>query len=700
MAEQRQQIEAFQQVQSTLESLPINQKDKAVAFDSYFDAKDAQDFTARFEKLNLPQKTKAQLWELKFGKEMAGLKETASKAPAKITPPQVGEAAVQHLPEIAAGASIPLTGGMITPAAVGFVGLMGAGGEAAKQLIERGRGRPSPQTSTEAATEIAKQAGIQGGSELGLRAAGGLAKAALGGPLRSATRTAENLPIKETSEKFGLGLTPGELAGPGKSGAAFRVAQRLGESGVWGRPIAEAAQEKSMQRSAQAVESILSSLGPQSTPQLVGQAAQDSIRLSGEVFQRQGAALYKNVDNILNGVGMNMDETAIEAQKILAEYSVGGKYFKASTKIPNAVKPYLEDFTSTSTTNVPFEVLHQKRSEMLSLLRDIRGNRVQTESASESERLLTRLVKTMTDNMEDQAGQMGISTTQEWKNAREFYRRGKELLDDKSVISILKQKDPEKLVPQIGKGSVSLVQRLRQTMLEYPTKFGTPAEKQAAEEAWDNLRGQVVRSNVLKSPTKTEFDFKDLIGMKSRIQDMGTDVMRELFSDAKGQIVHQNLVKLADTMARVQNLPGMSGIGTWTLLRMIASGAIGGTEGALTGGVGGSVVGALAAPLIEESIPMVFAKMIHSPLATDYFVNGISALARKQLRGLRKPIEIGLEAVTPKMPAGASLIARAFQLAKEIPNDARKVANSEPPSTAGPDSHSAIEQQLIHLVPE
>ena len=62
------------------------------------------------------------------------------------------------------------------PGAVGGAAVGGAGGEAAKQLIERAMGEPTPRTSLGAVANIGKEAVVQGGSELLGRGVGVLAK--------------------------------------------------------------------------------------------------------------------------------------------------------------------------------------------------------------------------------------------------------------------------------------------------------------------------------------------------------------------------------------------------------------------------------------------------------------------------------------------------------------------------------------------
>lgn len=112
------------------------------------------------------------------------------------------------------------------PGAVGGAALGGGAGEATKQLVNRWRGRPAPSSATEAATGIAGQAALQGGTEavggavapLLKHGAGVLMQAAVKPGLAATTRAVargvprSNLPIIKTLLNEGVNVTPGGIA--------------------------------------------------------------------------------------------------------------------------------------------------------------------------------------------------------------------------------------------------------------------------------------------------------------------------------------------------------------------------------------------------------------------------------------------------------------------------------------------------------
>jgi len=679
MAE-KQQLDLISDFQKAIGKEKLDPNTTAATWNAFVDTPEDQ-FVSVFHGLKLKPETKAALWKLRFGKEQQKLKGQRSTP----TPPEAGRFALEHAPEIAAMAAVPLTGGMSAIPAAGFVGLMGGAGEAAKQLIKRGLGdKDVPETSTEAAARIAKEGGIQGGAELGLRAIAAPLKAGLGGPLREAARAAENKPILEAAKEYKIPLRSGEIVA-GRKGLPARLAQEIGASSLTGRGAAEASQERIRQSAAQAVDSILTKLSPNVTPAITGSAVQDTIKLSNNIFEKTAEDLYQKVDQVLGGLGIQTTETAKEAQAILAEYASGpsakgvGKHYPASTKIPARVAGYLEDFSAVPPSGVPFSVLQAKRSEMLGLLRDIKGGRVPTESAGQAEQILSRLAKKVTEDMEDQAQAMGIQATKEWKEARQFYKSGKDLMEDPATEKLLKQQNPEDIVKQIRGGSVTLVEKLKKLVIDYPTKYGTPQEKQAAIAAWNNLRQQVVRTNILEAPQGKQFGIRDLMDLKERITDMGADVNRKLFmGDPEGEIMFQNLNRIADVMARVKKLPETNRMGYWAMIR----------GGALVGGVGlgltGHVAEGVATIGLEESIPYGISRIIHSPAATSYFVNGLAAMTRGSWRA---PAETVVGAVAPRIPAGVSLIGRAFKMA----HDADQQKKTAPPPVPLPE----VGEQLL-----
>ena len=119
----------------------------------------------------------------------AEISEVLNAVPASKVPPKMPHArtwtdiAVDALPVVGgavggvlgAASGIPTLGLTSLPAAAAGATMLGAGGEAAKQLINRYRGAEAPTSATDAALEIGKQGAIQGATTA---AVGGAVKGA------------------------------------------------------------------------------------------------------------------------------------------------------------------------------------------------------------------------------------------------------------------------------------------------------------------------------------------------------------------------------------------------------------------------------------------------------------------------------------------------------------------------------------------
>lgn len=105
---------------------------------------------------------------------LPGLPAGLAPTPRAIPPPPAGPSLPSTVASVGTEA-LPMVGGMAgglaglpggLPGAVGGAALGGAGGEAFRQLINRARGRETPSTPLEAATDIAGEGAVQGVSEL------------------------------------------------------------------------------------------------------------------------------------------------------------------------------------------------------------------------------------------------------------------------------------------------------------------------------------------------------------------------------------------------------------------------------------------------------------------------------------------------------------------------------------------------------
>jgi hypothetical protein len=165
------EIQSFRQIRSVLDPAKVDNNVKAAAFDAFYDATSPEDFVNRFKSINLPEDTKAQLWDMRFGQEQAEAKEKGSP----FTVPKAGRLALEEMP----GAGAVLGGAAMGPAGAVGGGILGKG---LQRAIKYRMGEAPPAQAGEFATDVGLEGLKQGAFEL----AGPLTKLAVGRPLEKA----------------------------------------------------------------------------------------------------------------------------------------------------------------------------------------------------------------------------------------------------------------------------------------------------------------------------------------------------------------------------------------------------------------------------------------------------------------------------------------------------------------------------------
>lgn len=219
---------------------------KAQAWEHFYKSANQDELTTRIRGLNLPDQTKAQLWEAK-GKLGPGQPRTPPTAaqpsmraqPTPFSPEwlkgkfyqYVADPTLQALPQLGgtvggfAGGAAGAPGGPlgIGAGAVAGAGIGGMAGEAGKQLLSRALGFEAPQTSEEAARRIGTQGTIQSLLEVpsaALPGTGSMLERQAVSQYERAIR-----PTKEINKAIGREITP-ELIQRGERGSLSQLQLR------------------------------------------------------------------------------------------------------------------------------------------------------------------------------------------------------------------------------------------------------------------------------------------------------------------------------------------------------------------------------------------------------------------------------------------------------------------------------------------
>jgi len=632
---------------------------KDAAWDNYFLSADPADFDRRFAQVGIPEAGKAALRRLKFG-ERAGIQTLEpGKAPVwgRVLPgttPHAGEAVAKLLPfASSAVATLALPGGgIIVPAIV--AGLGAVPGAAIQQEYEERAGiRPAARTPAEVVSRLVVPAGEMAGGEFAgqvilkpvLRAAFGV----VGGPFRRAATRPENIAVKEASEEMGLRLTPAQIAGQTPAGQVGRTLEFMGETSLFARPGIETARAEGRAHALQAVDRALEVLSPRTSPAEAGVAVQDAIRVGDRIFNRYADDLYGQVDNLAAGIQVDVTPLKNEAQRIISQkvqaaamYPVLGQPQPAGSLVLNQIL--------NGPDEVPFAVGQQIRTKLLSI-----SPQAGELTAKEAPGIAKHMAGMLTDAMDTSARALNPAAANAWATARTFWREGHDIFE-RSLIQSLVDKNPELLVAAIKPGAVTDAQKIKQAILGYAEQHGTPAEVASARATWNQFREQFARTKLLADPEAGAME-PDLLKLKERLTKMGPAVLKTIYGgDAQGQAVLRNLSVIGEAFDRVRrDLPFIRTYQFVEIARYVQRVLLtGGTAYTAARYGPGEALGTFA---VIEGLPALIGKIMYSPRATRYLVNGVSAFAP---RIMQAPVQATTDALLRYVPETTGLLTRAF----------------------------------------
>jgi hypothetical protein len=630
-------------VRDILQSAPVEDSVKALVWENSRNPTDRGQYSQQLTSSGLPPATQQQLINLKF----PGEKPTSPPGPSvpSILPsnlPQGKETqmpvrsaeqdfitgrptgkewagmAVDALPAIGAGAAAAL-GPPGWLAGAGMAAAGGAVGQAVRHGIVAGVGpknlsgdtvqvEPPPSSPTDFAVDIATEGGKQALYEMGGRALSGL----IGGPLHAAGAKPENAVVKEVSKKYGLNLTAGQVTGS----AVPKAIEKLGEYGLTSRGYINKKLVTAAQSGLSAINQVLGRLHVPTSPDLAGQEAIGMFKLSSDIFDQEATKMYSALDQSAHGLKVDMTSVKQAAQAELAKDAIAKKLHPNTGGFGPKTLKLLED-AAKQPDEISFNEAHDWR-------KNLRKATPQTDEARSAEypAAAKRYVRDVTGAMEDSAKKLSPTAYQQWVDAREFYKKGAQLLDHEAITGLM-EKNPSMVVhaikPKIG--DVDTVKRIRSAILDYPTQFPGYGHQQTADWTWRQFQEQFVRTHILDDPEATGqgFDVAKLAGIKERLHNMGPGVMKELMGGSKeGQAALDNLTSVGESFSRIDKLPNNEKMILYRAIEtaMVATGA--GILNHPTASYG-TVAGL-------EILPMFVSAVVHSPKATAYMLDGLQGL--------------------------------------------------------------------------
>ncbi len=253
---------------------------------------------------------------------------------------------------------------------------------------------------------------------------------------------------------------------------------------------------------------------------------------------------------------------------------------------------------------------------------------------TETEGLAKRFESKLYDQIDQAAKKQGGPFADTWKQARNFWGKGKDTFESTLVKNIL-EKDPEGYVKALHDGDVTEVNQVKKALFGQVERTNQPQLRGQAQKAWDTFRRQYIQSRLLQDPE--DIQAGKVIDLKKRMNQAGPDQLTAIFNtDAKGREVMGNLRTLAEAMSR--QLKSTGEVNSRNLKTRV---------GEATGTIASLVTGhpyLAATPAIFESAMPVLAGILYNKRMTQQMLRGIQLSQRG-------------------IPEGANILARMFSSA-------------------------------------
>jgi hypothetical protein len=201
-----------------------------------------------------------------------------------------------------------------------------------------------------------------------------------------------------------------------------------------------------------------------------------------------------------------------------------------------------------------------------------------------------------------------------WEAAKTFWQEGRQRFESTYYRGLMR-KNPEFVAKSLRPGDVSDVQLLKNIL----TGYGTPQEKQAGQEAWNDFQRTFAEQRFFGDPGGKAFTLDDLKDMKGRMDTLGGPMLREIYHDPAGQEFLRRARAFAELMDRTKFQAGLR-TGQWSVMYDIIG--MTGLGASIATRAPGEVIGTIAA---VQGLPRVLTAIFHSRTATNLFLRAIMA---------------------------------------------------------------------------
>jgi hypothetical protein len=311
------------------------------------------------------------------------------------------------------------------------------------------------------------------------------------------------------------------------------------------------------------VDTFRSGASKEATEDLVSEA----IEGSGDAFSKAGSSLYKVMDDAIasssqvrTAAGRIAFKSGVDLSPLLKrieEAKGRGLDPSAVNRISRLINNRVRDFGVDNV--IPFKLAHEIRSEFLGI-----GRQSQALIAAKAPALGKEFSGIVDDAMEAAAKKAGGEVEVMWRNADNFWRKGKEVFNS-GIIKALTRREPQSVFNAIRRAEPRDIRRVRKAIND--------------EDLWQSVKGEFLIDLLTKSENAAE----ELVatGLLRRLRNIGGDRLKEIMSVPE----MDRLKQLGNSLRIAQGGIG-EGIPGRIFIQLRQAGALGQAGGMLLGTAG------------------------------------------------------------------------------------------------------------------
>jgi len=410
------------------------------------------------------------------------------------------------------------------------------------------------------------------------------------------------------SKRYGVEPLPSEIIDETSFGSnLMKEMEEISGKTIGGTPQVKRVRDLNFKALQVFKDDVLDNVAPETRPSVLKELVGNAIEGNENAFRRVSGGMYKKVDRATQVSPSSLSAKAFANKTLEKVGAVDRIAAKQGGADASALVRQLEQVAKLP-DNISFEQASEIRSQLLATIRADRspvGGRIKG-TASVIADMLDR-------NMREAARRGGSNVYDLYRDASEFYRKGKQLFNS-SIVAKIADKDPEELArfvfsPRSGED----ISRVKEAI--NPTTFRN-IRSNTNPETWQRFKRAgletLIDSQVFqKVSQQTGDEFLRGANLYQALKGMGDETLSAWLNPAEKEAV----MKFAKFASRVSTKE--PSVGAWGISQALLA-----TQGALAGAFMGNAEVAVISGGVIIGAPALYAKLVTSNTGRKWLTEG------------------------------------------------------------------------------